>query len=301
MNIPVYPDLHMHSTVSDGTDSPEEILNLVKKKGFDCFSLTDHDDCSGCREIRKVLDDSIRFINGIEFSCTDEKGKYHILGYGFQLESKVLNDVIKKGHGFRVYKFLERVNFLHDELGIILPEERIDQLMLLNNPGSPHIGQLMVEFGYAKSIDDAIKNYIKKKKFKSYYLKPHEAIEGILAAGGIPVLAHPVFGNGSQNIRGEELEERVIRLREMGLKGLEGFYSKYDDSMREEVQGLAAKYQMYVTVGSDYHGTIKTVSLGDTGFDSGKEIPEGMRRFFADIGDGSGRRPQKHLFQKVFK
>lgn len=279
----------MHSTVSDGTDDPEVILSYVLKEGIDCFSLTDHDDCKGCREIRKVIGDNVGFINGIEFSCRDANGKYHILGYGFNTESRMVTDVIKKGRGFRIYKFLERVNFLHDELGIILPDERIDALLELNNPGSPHLGQLMVEYGYAESINDAIENYINRKKFKSSYLGPGEVIEAILAGGGIPVLAHPVFGSGNQDIRGEDLEKRVNALMDMGLKGLEGYYSKYDEGMNKEVLDLARKYRLYVTAGSDYHGLIKNVPLGKTGFDY-NDIPDGMRRFFYDIGDGSGKR-----------
>ena len=277
----------MHTTVSDGTDTPSEIISYVKAAGIDCFSLTDHDDCKGCREVRAALsgENGLSFINGIEFTARDEKGKYHILGYGFNPESPVMQKTIRSGQGKRRRKFLEKVNFLHDELNIHLPDARIDELLLLNNPGSPHLGRLMVEFGYAESINDAIENYIQKKKFKSieYYLSPAEVIETILAARGIPVLAHPIFGSGSQNIRGEELERRVCRLMEMGLKGLEGLYSKYDRGMRREVLDLAEKYRLYVTVGSDYHGKMKPVHLGDTGFRKDRPAPEGMRRFFYDV------------------
>jgi len=284
MRIPQFPDLHMHTTVSDGTDTPSEIIPLILEKGIDCFAITDHDDCKGCREVRKNLPEGVGFINGIEFSVKDGNGKYHILGYGFNIDSPVLNQVIRKGHGFRIQKFLQKVDFLSTELGIELPEERIDELMMLNNPGSPHLGQLMVEYGYAKSIQDAIENYIKKKKFKALNLEPHEVIEAILAAGGIPVLAHPVYGSGNQDIRGKELEDRVDRLMEMGLKGLEGFYSRYDRETGMEVLNLAKKRRLYVTAGSDYHGTIKTVVLGHTGFRRDMVIPDGMRRFFYDVG-----------------
>ncbi len=283
MKIPAKFDLHMHSVVSDGTDTPSEIVSLIKKGGYDCFSITDHDAMMGCQEAADLVGNDVSFISGVEFSVKDEHGKYHMLGYGYDINSKSVKKLVGKAHGYRTMKFLDKVSFLQDEFGIHLPEDRIDELLKLNNPGSPHLGQLMVEYGYAKSIPDAIENYIKKKKFNYGNLNPPEVIDAILSGGGIPVLAHPVYGNGSQNIHGDELEERVKRLVGLGIQGLEGYYSKYDDASREEVLGLADKYGLYVTAGSDYHGSMKKVVLGNTGFKDPEKAPEGMHRFFEDV------------------
>ena len=287
--IPKHPDLHMHSTVSDGTDSPAELAEKVLRSGIDCFSVTDHDSALACDAVKESVKDRIAFLTGIEFSCRDGLGKYHILGYGFDPADPHIRDVIRKGHGYRIYKFLERISFLHDTFGFTFPEERIDELMRLDNPGSPHIAGLMIEFGYANSIDEAIRDYIQKKKFRSEYLKPQEAIEGIAKSGGIPVLAHPVFGSGSQYIRGEELEQRIRYLCDAGLQGAEGFYSKNDASITEEVLHLAEKFGLYVTAGSDYHGKNKTVRIGQTNLDPEIKMPDGMIRFFEEVEDQHGK------------
>ena len=113
-------DLHMHSRVSDGTDTPEELLENVKKAGMDIFSLTDHDAAKGCVEIRSLLREGDPvFIPGVEFSCKDEKGKYHILGFGYEPGSDSIEKVVGRGHAFRMKKVLGRIEFLKERFGFI--------------------------------------------------------------------------------------------------------------------------------------------------------------------------------------
>ena len=120
---------------------------------------------------------------------------------------------------------------------------------------------------------------------KNRYLLPEEAVHGILGGGGIPVLAHPAFGNGDELILGEEMEERLLKLLEYGLQGMEVFYSGFSPKLRSEMLALAEKYDLYVTAGSDYHGKNKLVELGDTHLDTGQAMPEGMKRFLEDVCD----------------
>ena len=277
-------DLHMHSTFSDGTDGPEEIISRIREAGIGLFSLTDHDAVKGCARIRSLLTPGDPpFLNGVEFSCRDREGKYHILGYGFDLESPSMLDVVEKGHRLRMEKAAARLECLRTEFGFSFPEDEVRRLMALNSPGKPHIGNLMVKYGYAPTREQAIREYIDRVKTSAEYIRPEEAIEGILRGGGIPVLAHPPFGSGKEMIRGAELERRLRRLTDFGLRGLEGFYSGYTPQICAEMLSLADKYGLYVTAGSDYHGKNKQVVLGDTHFDPTQKIPQGLMRFLEDV------------------
>ncbi len=277
-------DLHMHSTVSDGTDTPEELLKLVRNAGIELFALTDHDSVKGCGILRKILGTGDPcLLSGVEFSCRDEEGKYHILGYGFDPESPPVRKLLEKGNTIRIGKMEERLKCLRTSFGISFPEEEVRRLFALDNPGKPHLANLMVKYGYAESRGQAFSEILNRIHVPAAFVCPEEAIEGILQGGGIPVLAHPVYGSGEELIIGAELEHRVRRLKSFGLLGLEGFYSGYSPKQEQEILFLAEKYEMYVTAGSDYHGKNKLVRLGDTTFNQTQAIPEGMKRFLRDV------------------
>ncbi len=279
-------DLHLHTVVSDGTDSPPELLKAVRAAGITLFSVTDHDAIKCGRSIPKLLrPQDPAFLPGAEFSCRDGERKYHILGYGYDPAGEAIGQLAEHGHALRMKKVRGRLEFLEKEFGFTFPREELDRLLALDNPGKPHIANLMVKHGYAETKEKAIRGYIDRLRFRSEYLSPGEAIRGILESGGIPVLAHPAFGDGDQLIRGQELEERVRRLMDFGLAGLECFYSGFSPQLREETLDLAVRYGLYVTCGSDYHGRNKLVRLGDTGLDRKQEYPEGLRRFLEAVRD----------------
>lgn len=282
-------DLHMHSTVSDGTDAPETLLRCVREAGLGLFSLTDHDAIQGCARIMAVRrpDDPV-FVSGVEFSCKDEDGKYHILGYGYDPDTEPIQSVVALGHGLRMKKVQMRLDFLKERFGFNFREEDIQALLSLDNPGKPHIGNLMVRYGYAPTKEIAIKEYIDQLRIRSDYVRPERAIQGILASGGIPVLAHPCYGSGDELILGEDLEQRVRRLMGFGLQGVEGYYSGFSEKLLYQVISLAEKYSLYVTAGSDYHGTNKLVKLGSTGFANTAQAPNGLLRFLRAIGYEEG-------------
>ena len=278
-------DLHMHSVVSDGTDTPEGLLAKVRELGLSVFSVTDHDATKACRILQDVLAASDpHLIPGVEFSCRDEQGKYHILGYGFDCASPAVEGVVALGHSLRMKKVRARLEYLQTEFGFFFPKEEIDALLALDNPGKPHIGNLMVKYGYAETKESAIRDYIDRKRFRSEYVRPEQAIEGILAGGGVPVLAHPFYGSGDELILGEEMDARLRRLMDFGLQGLEAFYSGFTDKMRSQALSLADKYDLYVTAGSDYHGSNKMVQLGDTGLLAGQPLPVRLTRFLDRCG-----------------
>ena len=277
-------DLHMHSTVSDGTDTPEELLARVKEAGISLFSVTDHDAIDGGLRIRaRLRPGDPAFLTGVEFSCKDEDGQDHILGYGYDPDAEPIRAVVQKGHALRMEKLSARLRFLEQEFGFTFPEEALETLYATDNPGKPHIGNLMVKLGYAKTRDEAIRDYINRKHFEDAYVRPEEAIAGIVKSRGIPVLAHPPFGNGDQLILGDALNARVKKLIGFGLSGVEAFYSGFTDKLRGEVLALAKTYGLYVTAGSDYHGKNRMIALGDTGMNETTQIPQGLTAFLQRI------------------
>lgn len=285
MKLPYRIDFHMHSTVSDGTDSPEALLQRVRAAGIEHFSLTDHDAVQGCARILAVRKpDDPAFLPGVEFSCRDEAGKYHILGYGYDPESKPIQSIVAFGHDLRMKKVRMRLEHLQERFGFSFPEQEIQSLLSQDNPGKPHIGNLMVRYGYAPTKEIAITEYIDQLRIRSDYVRPELAIQGILASGGVPVLAHPCYGSGDELILGDDLDRRVRRLMDLGLQGVEAFYSGFSEKLRQQVLTFAEKYRLYVTAGSDYHGTNKLVTLGSTGLTEAADVPDGLIRFLQMIG-----------------
>ena len=285
MALPETLDLHMHSTVSDGTDTPAELLACVRAAGLALFSLTDHDAIKGCAAIRSLLQSGDpAFLPGVEFSCKDEEGKYHILGYGYDPETEPIQNVVAFGHSLRMKKVQARLDFLKTRFGFDFPPKEIKKLLARDNPGKPHIGNLMVKLGYAPTKEIAIKDFIDQLRIRSDYVRPEQAIQGILGSGGIPVLAHPCYGSGDELILDEELDRRIRKLKDYGLQGVEAFYSGFSEKLRLEVLSLAERYDLYITAGSDYHGSNKLVRLGSTGLGTSDVWPEGLLRFLEKAG-----------------
>ena len=185
-------------------------------------------------------------------------------------------------HKVRIEKAANRMAFLKDKYGFSFSESEYAALMRHHNPGKPHIAKLMIRHGYAGTISEAISNYLDHYHGPEQRIRPEEAIEAVLEAGGIPVLAHGPFGDGEQDLRPEEMEKRVLRLKEAGLMGVEAFYSGFSPAHRDMMLGLAGRSGLLVTAGSDYHGTNKLVALGDTNLDRTAEMPKGLRRFLAE-------------------
>ena len=280
-------DLHLHTIISDGTDSPAELLKNIVGAGIEMFSITDHDAISGASEMKQMLTDKTEndgghcplFISGVEFSCREDDRKYHILGYGYDPDGPSINAMVEKGHGFRMKKVMARLEFLDEEFGIVFDPQDVEKLLANQNPGKPHIAKMMIDYGIVSTIKEAMTNYLDKKKFRSSYILPEEAIRALLESGGIPVLAHPFYGDGSQLILGEEMDERLRHLMSFGLQGVECYYSGFTAKLVEQMLEFADKYDLYVTAGSDYHGTNKMVPIGDTNLNNISEAHRRLKDF----------------------
>ncbi len=272
-------DLHLHTSISDGTDSPGMLLEKLRKTDIDIFSITDHDDCRGCEiadTLKKPGDPTL--IPGIEINArTADHQKFHILGYAYDSSHPAIKALLAKVHQIRIDKAVGRINFLEQTYGFRFSETDKMQLLQLPNPGKPHLGNLMVTYGYAESMPEAIRRYINNYHETEDFVTPTKAIQTILASGGIPVLAHGIFGDGGQLLSDEDLEKRVRLLLDDGLQGLECWYSRYTEEQQQTTFALCRKYHLLATAGSDYHGTNKPVRIGETHLTDALKEAELMR------------------------
>lgn len=272
------PDLHMHSIFSDGTDTLPEMISGVRAAGIDVFSLTDHDCLDGCRKMQEILQpgDPL-FINGVELSCEDESGKYHILGYGYHPGKLALQQTVEYTHALRREKAQNRMQYLESR-GFCFTDAEKEKLFSLKNPGKPHFAQLLMQKGYLPdktAAFAAVSGYHGREE----KLTPQAAITAILGSDGIPVLAHGILADGSRKLTSEEIRSRVVKLKDMGLMGLECFYSGFTGQQRETMLHLAKAYDLLITAGSDYHGKNKPVRLGQTN----AEDCRCMEHFFHEV------------------
>lgn len=272
------PDLHMHSIYSDGSDTPATLLEKIRNTNVDVFSLTDHDTYDGCFEIEKMLKPGDpKFIKGIEISCEDNK-KYHILGYGFNTNKDSIRRAVSITTNARREKTINRLKFIKEAYGFEFTQEDVKGLLANQNPGRPHFVNLLLKYKYITTMEEGF-SLVGKYRGEEAKLSPEEAVDAILSAGGIPVLAHGIKGEGSKNYSEEVIEEIVKRLKDCGLMGLECFYSTFTPEQKDIMLNLSKKYNLLITAGSDYHGTNKPIVIGQTN----NPIQQSMQRFYRTI------------------
>lgn len=275
----LHPDLHLHSSVSDGSDTPKELLEKVRAAGIDIFSLTDHDTYMGCSEIRENLrEGDPTFVGGIELSCRDKFGKYHILGYCYNVDKPSIQEAAEVTHRARREKAENRFRFLEEKHHFAFTQAEKDAILQNENPGKPHFADLLLKKGYVRDLKEGFA-ILGQYHGVERRLTPEEAIDAIFLADGIPVLAHGILEDGSGLLTAEQMSERVARLKGYGLMGLECYYSSFTPEQTEIMLSLAARYHLLVTAGSDYHGKNKTVPLGA----SGDPDPKVMERFYRTV------------------
>lgn len=250
-------DMHIHSTSSDGQYTPSEIIGLAKEKNLTKIAITDHDVISGLEEgRRKAKEAGIEFVNGIEISLQGNK-ELHMLGYYVDTNHQELIETCNIFQSQREQRDEMIFEFLAQK-GIYLAKNDVARIANKNKSfGRPHFARAMLEKGYITSIREAFDKYLATAEFDRIErpkLTAEEGIRLIISAGGIPVLAHPMLLNLSE----EETEHLLSRLAEMGLKGIECFYSLHTRNQTIAYIQLAKKYNLKITVGSDFHGeTIK--------------------------------------------
>lgn len=263
-------DLHLHTTASDGSDTPSELISLAKQAGIAVISITDHDTLAGSKEALKIPVDGIKVITGIEFSCKYEGDidfECHILGYGFEPDHPELIRAVEHGREMRLFKLEARLKYLKEHFGIEFTDDEIDWLHSLNSVARPHLARLIIERGLARDVAEAFDKYLKVEGFPDDRIDAGEAIDAILGSGGVPVYAHPLGGERERRLTREELLPRVEALKSLGLMGLECFYSRYSREESLELVNIAKECGLLASAGSDYHGKNKTVVLGSLSSD----------------------------------
>lgn len=256
-------DLHIHSNYSDGTDSLNELVLNVQKAGLDVFSLTDHDEICGCRDILKILPKDVKFINGTELTSKIGDIKCHILGYNYNIDDISLNNLIQKGKNLRKIKLEKRIKHLKDVWNIELTEAELNWLYSRKSPVKVHFGNILVKRGLADGIIPAMDKYMEGCKTGNTRFDGVEAINTIKSAGGIAVWAHPLGGEGEVHLREDEFLIRLEFMKKQGIQGLECNYSRYSNEESAFLADCAEKNGLLISAGSDYHGKNKNnIALG---------------------------------------
>ncbi len=255
-------DLHVHSTASDGTYTPRELVELAQKEGLKALALTDHDTLEGLAEAQKAAQEiRLPLVPGVEISVKFEgPGHCHILGYFIDSETPELKEaleLLQKAREERNQKMVQKLQALGIDITL---EELASETS--GEIGRPHIAALLVRKGVVKHVDQAFEKYLKKGApayVPKARLTPEEAFAVIRKAQGLPVLAHPIH----LKLSPEELARYLARLKELGLVGIEAYYTDHPPSFVSLCLDLARRFDLLVTGGSDFHGRNKPhIKLG---------------------------------------
>jgi hypothetical protein len=242
-------DLHVHTTASDGHYTPTQIVEMAIRSGLKVIAIADHDSTGGVAEAQRVSQQADRngleVIPAVEINVDFARTELHILGYYIDIQALVLQRALERLRESRLSRAQLIVKKL-GQAGVALSWDRVAEIAGEGSVGRPHIAQALVEQKYAASVDDAFMRYIGRNGpayVERYKLEPAEALQLVLGAGGIPVLAHPL-----------EVMDMVPSLVQAGLAGLEAYYSGYSQDQIRSVVALAKKYKLLLTGGSDFHG-----------------------------------------------
>jgi len=253
---PGFVDLHIHSTASDGSLSPLEIIHLAKELGLRAIAITDHDTIEGSAEALSQSLSSLEVLSGIEISADVPSGTMHILGYLIELDDPSLTQTLKKVQEARAHRNVGIIKKLQD-LGVDITHEDVLGVSGRGQVGRPHIAQVLVQKGVVRSFGEAFLKYLKKwgpAYVPRYRLQPAEAIQMILRAGGVPVLAHPYTLAAKDEA---ELESSLRELKQAGLMGMEVYYSEHRPERTALFERLARRQNLLMTGGTDFHGAAK--------------------------------------------
>ncbi|RDY33160.1 PHP domain-containing protein [Lachnotalea glycerini] len=255
-------DLHVHSNASDGTYSPTQLVDYASKKHLSAFALTDHDTVAGVNEaIHAATQYNIKVIPGVELSTDYNNQDVHILGLfidytndSFLSKLKDLNAIRAKRNDQMCY-LLQKEGF---DISIKKMYEKFGDTVITR----AHFARYLLDHGYLSSMKEAFDSYLDvgcSCYVPKYKCSPFEAIDIILKANGVPVLAHPLL----YRFNNKQLEELVHLLKNSGLMGIEAIYSLNENQDEANMLALARKYNLKVTGGSDFHGKNKpNIDLG---------------------------------------
>ena len=247
-------DLHTHSTFSDGTFTPSQLVKYAEEKGLKAFALTDHDTTEGIKEA-KSIETNVEVISGVEISTRYDKKEIHIVGLYVNENDADLNKQLKyyrKKRVTRNFEILEKLN----SLGVDITIDDVKESCTGDVISRAHIAKALVSKGFVGSYTEAFDRYLGDNKcayVPRETLNYEESMELITKAGGVPVLAHPLLYKMSDT----NLENMMVKLRQKGLKAVEVYYSTHSNSDTQHVMAMANRVGLIYSGGSDFHGATK--------------------------------------------
>ncbi|WSQ11665.1 PHP domain-containing protein [Streptomyces sp. NBC_01231] len=255
-------DLHTHSTASDGTDSPAELVRNAAAAGLDVVALTDHDTTRGHAEARAALPEGLTLVTGAELSCRIDGVSMHMLAYLFDPEEPALlaeRELVRDDRVPRARGMVAKLN----ELGVPVTWEQVARIAGDGSVGRPHVATALVELGVVPTVSDAFTEQWLADGGRAHVAKhetdPFEAIRLVKAAGGVTVFAHPAAAKRGRTVP----DSAIAEMAAAGLDGIEVDHMDHEVDARTRLRGLAKELGLLVTGSSDYHGSRKTVSLGE--------------------------------------
>ena len=265
-------DLHCHTTASDGTFTPGELVEEARRRGLAAIAVTDHDSVAGIDEATaRGAQIDVEVVPGLELSTDVDNGEVHILGYFVNPEDRELLALLESQRASRqerVRKMLDRLS----DLGVQLSMDEVRRFSDGGALGRPHVAQALLQAGQVGSWDEAFSRYIGRHApayVRRSRLSPHDAVRAILAAGGVPVLAHPGLSGH---------DDMIPSLVDAGLAGIEAVYPDHGEEQRMRYARLAGGYGLIVTGGSDCHGPSSSsgvrLGLATVDYDAVRQLRE---------------------------
>lgn len=240
-------DLHAHTTASDGTYTPRELVELAKKNGLAAVAVTDHDTTGGLDEAQAAGRElGVEVVPGIELSTVFEGKEVHVLGYFYDPEHPELLELTRKMREDRLNR-MDKMILKLQEAGLDITREEV-QAEAQGAIGRPHFARVLMKKGYVATMPEAFDKYLASGRpgyVERLKLTPEDAVRVILAAGGVPVVAHPGLFDK------DYLFDTLVPL---GLVGLEAFHPDHSPEKRKHYASLAAHHGLLATGGSDFHG-----------------------------------------------
>ncbi len=267
-------DLHLHTTASDGSMTPKEVLKLAIDNGLTAISITDHDTIGGTVEAMTLSElNQIEIIPGIEFS-TEYESQLHILGYFININSKILNSTISKYNTHKVRELIKIFKILKGYgIDISFDEVRIKTGRI----NRENIAKVIIEKGYAENKEEVMSKFLKNID-KGYRTSPEVAIAAIRGSGGMAFLAHP--NRTTNNL--EKLDILVRQLISFGLNGIECYHPSFTLNEEKNFIQLAEKYNLLISGGSDFHGKFRPdihIGIGNGSLNLDYEIVNSMKNY----------------------
>lgn len=253
-------DLHLHTTFSDGTLTPTQLIKLCASKGLSVIAISDHDSTEGLDEANQAMVEfpQMELIHAVELSTDVPRSEIHLLGYYVNIQDRSFQSILSRFRSARLDRGKEMVERLR-EIGLDITWEQVETIANGASIGRPHIAAALVESGYVQYPKDAFDKYIGRNGIayiERIRVTPVEAVEILVKNGALPVMAHPTYYSESSQINDfSDLKPALFELKEAGLVGMEVHYKDYSPDLIMELGNIAKELDLIPCGGTDYHAS----------------------------------------------